>query len=166
MVDDAARTGCAIKHGGRTLEHFDALKQEGIDIEGAKPVGEKRQAIHVGAGVERVEAADVEPVGIAVIPVELALHTGHILQHLVDLARRLLLKSLASNDSHRLWHLGDLGRGFHARQGGRVDVAADWIGALHVKDDLAQVEGLIVLCKEGRCHATDQNGRAGKPGRQ
>src|SRR5690606_26604 len=57
IIDQAAGIAAAIEHGGRPLQHFDPLKPERIHIEPANPVAEQLQAIHVGAGRGRLEAA-------------------------------------------------------------------------------------------------------------
>ncbi len=121
----------AVEHGGGAFQHFHALKHEGVDLEAAEAIAVERQAIHEDAGLGGVEAANIKPVGIAVIAEGLRGDARRVAQHLVDLVGdAAILHFLPANDGDRLRHLGDRRVSFRTgcRLGG--DIALDRGGAV------------------------------------
>ncbi len=85
VVDEAPGIAAAIEHRGRTFQDVDALQHEGIELEAAETVGEQVQAVEEYAGLCRVEAANIDPVGIGIGAEGLGGDARRIAQGFVDL---------------------------------------------------------------------------------
>ncbi|MCY1531591.1 hypothetical protein D9M68_668210 [compost metagenome] len=165
-TDDAARIGATIEHRSRPFQHLDALQHERIDLKTAETVGEKIETIEEDAGLRRIEAADVEPVGIRIDAEGLGHHARRIAKRLVDLVDdAAIVQLVAADDRYRLRDFVD--RGGRLRAGGcRLgDIAVDRTGCVvcgrsSLDLDLFQPGRRRVLRHRGtRC----QNCNAGYP---
>ena len=96
-VDDAARAGAAIQHGGGTAQHLDTGEVERLQLPARIGSVEKLEAVEEQADVVGLEAADQKPV-VARVGAECSGDNARrVAQDLVELAGLLVANLFAAD---------------------------------------------------------------------
>ena len=134
-VDQPARRHLAVEHGGGAAQDLVALQPIGLEDTG-RIARVEAQPVQELAGVGRLEAADLHPVGAGVEAVLLRPDAGGIAQRLAEILRLPLVDRVARHHRDGLRHLHQRRVGLAAGEVARGDIAVHrrqrvLAGALH-----------------------------------
>jgi hypothetical protein len=166
IIDQSAGIAAAIEDRGRAAQDLDALQCEAVDEEAAETVAVELQAVLVDAGLRRFEAADIDPVRVAIGTEWLREDAGRIAQRLVRLRSPEIVDLLAADHGDGLRDFRRRRGGLRAGRGALCHIAFDGPGrgalrfTLHL--DALELRGPALFLRKRAMREDDHGGASQK----